>query len=602
MHERPSQHRLSLITPPNTTAHSHDDAQPTVTLITPPSLTSILKAQRHGPHSASASLRTLRPHPPHPSLTSSSCLTSDDCHGFPCALPPSTSTLSTGTCSCPASRYEADGSLSLSSPSPTCSSTLSDLQPALFLTTRILLFTLYSLLFLACLAHLQRLHLTRSPSSITSPHPPSPVLPRLLSLLPTLALTLLSLLYLSLDPLTTSSRLSPLPSSFLLLSPDPFLLLSYLSLFPRLRDTLLLSPLTSDTEYNTLVHTTRTTRSFTAAGIVTLALLPLALGWGGVGVLYLAAWMGVGGVYTAYVVWRLYGLAGRDRRAIRRVSITTGVGPATRVGGKGGQGTLGGGDTSWMVAETSARGLSESLSMPPSKSSLPTLSPRPSDSPQSSGGGMPSVTSHLDLQPPHPPSSHALSAQPMAKGGRRVSLVVSGGVGQKPVKAYAMDRVNVRRLIRIHTALALAFIAVYVYVLAVAAPQPQPDVLFFAPRMTGRTVVVVYLVKGVLTWGVGVCDAGDHVAGREGGEGQGQGADVAAQHHHSRCAGGDGLYAALACGEAVAEPSEAGVGCGPRAGRGCGGVTSGGGDGGGGGGGTSTRTRRPSRAASWPSR
>ena len=417
-----------------------------------------------------------------PTLASASCLTSDDCAGFPCSLPPSTSTLP-GTCACPANRYELDGSLSLTSPSPTCASTLSTLHPTLFLATRVLLLTLFSLLLLASLTHLHRLQLTRA-LRLGAP---------LLSLLLTLALTLLTLLYLALDPLTTLALLSPLPSSLLLLLPDPLLLLSYLSLFPYLRDLLLLSPLITDVEYNQLVHSGAVVRGWAGVGVGVLALLPLSLGWGGVGVGYFAAWVGLAGGYSGYLLWRLYGLAGRDRRAVRRVSII--VAPLSQSL----QTAPPAGEHSWMVAETGASRIGESVSVPLS-SSAPTLSPRPSNSPQSSAsaGQQPSVASAADLRP----SAHALPAgQSGAKGGgRRVSLVVSGGVGQKPVKAYAMSRVNVRRLIRVHISLALGFIGLYLYLLASAAVQPQSDVLFFAPRMPARTVVVLYLVKGLWTW------------------------------------------------------------------------------------------------------
>lgn len=395
----------------------------------------------------------------------SACATSADCHGYTCSLPSPQSPPSSGVCLCTATRYDGAGHPS-SDPTSDCSDTLASLSPSLYLTSRILLLTLFAPLLPLLFILVSRLR-------ATDHHPSSPTFHPVYSCV----LAVLSLLcYEAIDPLGAYSII-PLPAStFLLFFPDALALVGYAALVRVWRDRLLLSPLITDAHYNSLVKTDATLQRWLLTAVALVPLLAVAAAVDGVGTAYLAAAVAYAVALSGYTGWQLYGLASRDQTAVRRVSvISSGTGSKVPL------------PLPPRVAELRGRQESAGSLTPPVASALSTvaLASTPSDSPHSLGAPSPLISASTR------PSSRVST-------NRRVSVVTAAG--QKPVKAYSVERLNIRRLIRAQLALTAGLVAIYAALMAEVAGAGEAGRPFFAPSMSGQAVLWVHVVKGVWLW------------------------------------------------------------------------------------------------------
>ena len=421
----------------------------------------------------------------------SACLTSSDCAGFPCTLPPTQSS-SNGTCACPSTRYESDGTLSLDSLNPTCSSSLSSLYPALFLAHRVVLLVLYSLLFILALALGRRLRLADQPGVGASTYP----------LLACTLVAISQLVYNAVDPMGAGGVYPAAASSFFLLFGDALCVAGYVALFAVVRDVLLMSPVIADEQYNALVKTERVVWTLRSVAVVPLLVLLAAVWLREAAAPYFAVTVAVVVGFSGYLLATLYGLASNDQKATRRVSVL--ALPATvypvPVSPK-----LPAVENSAMLSDTlrtstTLGGTHEDGSISLQPSTLTHLSPRPSASPHSTDSAVHAASAPID----HRLSSHvqtwSVAQQPCARSARKVSVVVSASDGQKPIKAYSVERYDMRRLIRVQLLLAAGLVAMYCYLLSAVSGEAVSDAPFFAASMNGRTAIIVQLVKGGWTW------------------------------------------------------------------------------------------------------
>ena len=406
---------------------------------------------------------------------------------------------------CSSNRYSIDGVLSSSSASsPACLQSVSSLSSSshFFLAHRIVLLVLWSLLLLSSVVLSYRVHVTRTDLfSFSKSSYYMPVLLFLLSLTPTS-----NILYNAIAPLCSSSLLSSALSTCWLFLSDLFLVASFSFLYPYTRDLLLLSPVISDAQYNSLVSSNlgRVVVIFSLFALLGALIGAAVSGSAAVLLVYVCAVLTFFGVFGAFWMWQLYALAARDVKAVRRISVATlpmkpadSPLPVVRnswVTAKGSSGTTRLDHASASISIPSAPHSSlSSGSSTPQTADRPHAATHPSESPKSAS------TSNSLAPPPMPvvmptssvaPSSHSISISPFAApsvsessgpaSGRRVSMVVAVEAGRKPVKTFAAERVNVRRLMVMHCALALAFVAIYavhVALLASSATQPAVDVI-----------------------------------------------------------------------------------------------------------------------------
>ena len=172
-----------------------------------------------------------------------------------------------------------------------------------------------------------------------------------------LALLLLTptsnILYNAIAPLSSSAQLPAAWSSCWLFLSDLLLLFSASCLYPYTRDLLLLSPVISDAQYNSFVSS-RLPRMAGVVGLLGLLAVLIAAAVSGsttVLLVYLCAVLGYVALFCVGWFWQFYGLAARDVKAVRRISVATvpaklasSPAPVQRV------------DNSWMATTDSGRG------------------------------------------------------------------------------------------------------------------------------------------------------------------------------------------------------------------------------------------------------
>jgi len=386
-----------------------------------------------------------------------------------------------------------------------------------FLAHQVLLVVLWSLLLLLSAALCCRVHVTRSDLfSFSKSNYYMPILLLLLLLTPTS-----NILYNAIAPLSSSSLLSTALSTCWLFLSDLFLVASFSFLYPYTRDLLLLSPVISDAQYNSFVSSDvpRVIGLLVLCSVLGVLVAAAVSAVEAMLLVYVCVALAYVGVFGAVWMWQLYGLAARDVRAVRRISIAplpskSADGPVLVARNSWVTTENGGGSTrldhasSISIASTAAHAPHSSLSSSsnsPQTVERPHTATRPSESPKS-------TSASNSLAPPTPPmpvaihvptlhtapSSHSISISPFPAStlpasspvtGRRVSMVVAVEAGCKPVKTFAAERVNVRRLMLLHCALAVTFVAIY----AVHAAQ-----LASSFTQTADDVIALHLVRGLI--------------------------------------------------------------------------------------------------------
>ena len=473
------------------------------------------------PSTCSNSLSALSSHIPSSNMSCPSTARRLALVGLFCAALPLCSAMSTPpppSADCSSNRYNVDGVLSLSSASSlACIQSLSSLSSAstLFLAHQLVLIVLWSLLLLSAVLLSWRLYVTRADLFTLSRS--SYYMPILLVLL--LLTPASNVLYNAIAPLSSSSLLSSAWSTCWLFLSDLFLVSCFIFLYPYTRDLLLLSPVISDAQYNSFVAS-RVPRI--VALVVLFAVLGLLIAAAVsadavVLLVYVCVVPVYVGVFGACWLGQLYGLAARDVKAVRRISVATlpakpADSPVQVARNSWAATTEGNSAASTRVAHAPSisvastgphSSLSSNSTSPLAAAERPHTANRPSESPKSVS------TSNSLAPPPHPvpapiptlhaaPSSHSISISPFPAPsvsvsgpvtGRRVSMVVAVEAGRKPVKTFAAERVNVRRLMLLHTTMAVAFVAIYVaHVALLASSATQP----------AATVIALHLARGLV--------------------------------------------------------------------------------------------------------
>ena len=398
---------------------------------------------------------------------------------------------------CSSNRYSIDGVLSLASLSnPTCLDSLSGLSSTstLFRAHQSVLIVLWSLLLFSAIALSLRVFVTRS--DLFSFSKSSYYMPVLLALL--LATPASNILYNALGPLSTTGLLPAEWSVCWLFLSDLFLVAAFSFLYPYTRDLLLLSPVISDRQYNAFVQDDRSRVVSLVALVGLLGLLVAAAlsAQAAVLLVYVCVVLAYVALFDANWMWRLYGLAARDVKAVRRISVAT---VPSKLAGNPAPAR-----NSWTTTEAGsammhgshAPSISIAASTAPHSSLTsgsttprpPHAAAQPNESPKSANSLAPPALPAALSALPAGPSSHSISISPLAPPSvsaasgsqRRVSMVVAVEAGRKPVKTFAAERVNVRRVMLLHTALAVAFVAIYaahVALLASSAALPAADVI-----------------------------------------------------------------------------------------------------------------------------
>ena len=429
----------------------------------------------------------------------SACTSSSDCNGAVCLL--SSPSASAGSCSCSDNSYEADGRLSSAAASPSCSDTVSSLYPTYFLAHRVVLLLLWSGLCLLSLLCLRRLYRASKATSRTLP-----------SLLLLLLVSLSKLAYNACDPLDAAGILPPLLSLLFLFIDDVALLAAYCLLFGLLRDLLLLSPLVSDSQYARLVHTAHMLHLGLASCLVLLSVLIAALWVGQLRPVYLALVVAFTAAFTVSVLSKLYRLAARDRKAVRRVSMAS-VSPMplpVSAAAESKVSAVADKRPSPSLSPTTSQSAANGSSVTAASTSQPADSPHSSKLSASQQSGEEQsrkpLSSHMTDSTQSVRASHAAllplggAAGGEQTGRRQSTMVVAVEAGSKPIKTYSVDRVNVRRLLRLHALLALAFVVYYAALLSRVSTADSAASSFFSSSLSAVSVITVHLTKDALQW------------------------------------------------------------------------------------------------------